>query len=197
VTLTDLALLERDAADPWTFFWIQILDDGLLTGVALLFGLSRFPGSLAGLGVRPTPLRWWGLGAAAGVAAAALAWAVSLAVEAWVPVPPHPVEAVLGRASTPSEMVLVLVAVTVPVAIGEETFFRGYAYRLLRARFGVTAAVAGSAVLFSLVHGLEPGAWLPILPVGVVFALLVERSGSLWPAVAGHGVVNAVAVLAG
>ncbi len=84
-----------------------------------------------------------------------------------------------------------------PVAVGEETFFRGYAYRLLRARFGVLAATVASAVLFALVHGLEPGAWLPILPVGVVFALLVEWSGSLGPAMVGHAVVNALAVLAG
>ena len=45
--------------------------------------------------------------------------------------------------------------------------------------------------------GLEPGAWVPILPVGVVLALLVEWSGSLWPAITAHGVVNALAVLLG
>jgi membrane protease YdiL (CAAX protease family) len=114
-----------------------------------------------------------------------------------MPIPTHPVESLLERATDLPDLLLILVAVTVPVAIGEETFFRGYAYRLLRARFGVAAGIATSALLFALVHGLEPGAWLPVLPIGVVLALLVERSGSLWPAVTAHGVVNALAVLLG
>jgi hypothetical protein len=163
--------------------------------VALLFARLRYPGSWSDLGFRRPRPRWWGLGAAAGIGAAALAWATSALVDQWMPVPTHPVESLLERMDSIPDLLLVLVAVTVPVAVGEETFFRGYAYRLLRARLGVAAAIGGTALLFALVHGLDPGAWLPILPVGVVLALVVERSGSLWPAVTAHGVFNAVAVL--
>jgi membrane protease YdiL (CAAX protease family) len=173
------------------------VDDGLLAGVTLLFARLRYPGSWAALGFRLPRPRWWVLGAAAGLGAAVLAWATSEVVERWMPIPTHPVESLLERATDLPDLLLILVAVTVPVAIGEETFFRGYAYRLLRARFGVVAGIATSALLFALVHGLEPGAWLPVLPIGVVLALLVERSGSLWPAVTAHGVVNALAVLLG
>jgi membrane protease YdiL (CAAX protease family) len=197
VSLTDGAILERAETDPWTFLWLQALDDGLLAGVALLFGRLRYPGSFTGLGFRLPHPRWWAVGAAAGLGAAALAWAVSVVVERWAPVPIHPVESLLERATDVPDLLLVLVAVTVPVAVGEEIFFRGFAYRILRARLGLVAGVGASALLFALVHGLEPGAWLPILPVGVVLALLVERSGSLWPAVTAHGVVNTVAVLLG
>ncbi len=197
VTLTDAAILERAETDPWMFFSMQLLDDGILMGVALLFGRIRFPGSWAALGFRSVPPRWWAIGVGAGVGAAALAWAAGAVVERWVPVPPHPVESVLERATTLPELLVVLLGVTVPVALGEETFFRGYAYRLLRARFGVAAGIASSALLFALVHGLEPGAWLPILPVGIVLALLVERSRSLAPAMVAHAMVNALAVLVG
>jgi membrane protease YdiL (CAAX protease family) len=191
-------LLERAEAEPMTFLLVQLLDDGLLAGVAVLFACLRYPGSWRGLGFQRVGVGWWAFGAAGGVAAAALAWVVSAGLEAWgMPVPPHPVENVMARAQGWSDLGVVLLAVTVPVALGEEVFFRGYAYRLLRARLGVRLALAGTAFLFALVHGLEPGAWLPILPVGLVFGLLVERSGSLWPAVAGHAVVNALAVLAG
>ncbi len=62
---------------------------------------------------------------------------------------------------------------------------------------GGNAGIGASALLFALVHGLEPGAWLPILPVGVILAVVVERSGSLAPAIVGHAVVNTLAVLAG
>jgi uncharacterized protein len=197
VSLTDVAIFERAETDPWTFFWLQCLDGGLLAGVALLFGRLRYPGAWAALGFRSVGLRWWALGAVAGVSAAALAWGASAVVEQWTPIPPHPVESLLARTSGAPDLLLVLLAVTVPVAAGEETFFRGYAYRLLRARLGVVAAVGGSALLFALVHGLEPGAWLPIVPVGIMLALLVERSRSLWPAVAAHAVVNSLAILVG
>jgi membrane protease YdiL (CAAX protease family) len=197
VSLSDGAILERAESEPWTFLWLQALDDGLLAAVALLFARVRYPGSWAALGFRRPGPRWWLIGPAAGLGAAALAWVTSLAIEPWAPIPTHPVESLLERASDVSDLVLILVAVTVPVAIGEETFFRGYAYGVLRARLGVTAGIAVSALLFALVHGLEPGAWVPILPVGVVLALLVERSGSLWPAVTAHAVVNGLAVLLG
>jgi CAAX protease family protein len=198
VYLTDVEILDLAESDPWAFLRLQTLDDGILIGVTLLFGLLRFPGSWSGLGIRPVPPRWYPIGAGAGLAAAVLAWLVSVAVEqAGAPVPPHPVESILARADGVREVLVVLVAVTLPVAIGEEIFFRGFAYRLLRARLGVGVAIGGSALIFALVHGLDPGVWLPILPVGIILAIVVERSGSLAPAMVGHAVVNALAVLAG
>jgi uncharacterized protein len=197
VSLSDGAILERAQSDPWTFLWLQGLDDGLLAGVALLFARLRYPGSWTALGFRRPRPHWWALGVAAGLGAAALAWAASVAVAQWTPVPTHPLESLLDRAMDFPDLLLILLAVTVPVAIGEETFFRGYAYRVLRARLGLVGGIGASALLFALVHGLEPGAWLPILPVGIVLALLVERSSSLWPAVVAHGVVNALAVVLG
>lgn len=195
--LADTSLFERAEEDPWTFFWVQLLDDGILTGVALLFGCLRFPRSWERLGFRRVRPRWWAIGAGAGVAAAGLAWALSTGLEHWgPPVPAHPLESVLARAQSLPELALVLLAVTVPVPIGEEIFFRGYAYRLLRARFGVVVGIGGSALIFALAHGRQTGAWLPVFPVGLVLGLVVERSGSLLPAVLGHAVVNALAVLA-
>jgi membrane protease YdiL (CAAX protease family) len=176
---------------------MQLLDDGLLAGVALLFGRLRFPGSWALLGFRRVGPRWVVIGAMTALAGTAVAWAISLTIDQWLPVPPHPVEAVLERASTPADIARVLIAATIPVAIGEEVFFRGFAYRLLRARLGVVLALAGSSILFALAHGLELGEWLPIVPLGVVFAVLAERSGSLIPSMIGHAAVNAVAILTG
>ncbi|HSD29276.1 MAG TPA: CPBP family intramembrane glutamic endopeptidase [Vicinamibacteria bacterium] len=198
VSLVGADVLDRAETDAWTFLWVQLVDDGLLAGVALLFGRLGFPGSWRALGLRPVGRRWWAAGAGAGAAAAVLAWLASAALEAGGhAVPPHPVETLLERLGTLPELVLVLVAVTLPVAAGEELFFRGFAYRLLRDRWGVPLAVTGSALLFALVHGTAPGAWLPVLPVGLVFAGLVEGSGSLVPAIVAHVLVNALAVLVG
>jgi hypothetical protein len=89
----------------------------------------------------------------------------------------------------------VLLTVTLAVPFAEEVFFRGLAYRVLRARLGARLGALAASVGFALVHGLAPGAWLPVVPVGLVLVLLVERSGSLWPAVVAHATVNALAVL--
>jgi membrane protease YdiL (CAAX protease family) len=190
----------EDAAtlEPPEFFWLQLLDDGILAAVALLFGCLRFPGSLRGLGFRPVSWRWWALGVTGGAVGAAAAWGLAAALAAWGwPPPSHPVGTIAAGARSLADLLLVLVTVSVVVPLGEETFFRGFAYQLLRARLGVAPAVLGTALLFALVHGLDVGAWVPLLPIGVLFALLVERSGSLVPAVAAHGMVNALAVLAG
>jgi membrane protease YdiL (CAAX protease family) len=198
VLATDGAYEDAATLEPDAFFWLQLLDDGILAAVALVFGCLRFPGSLRGLGFRAVGWRWWALGAAGGAVGAATAWALAAALAAWGwPPPSHPVGTIAAGARSLADLLLVLVTVSLVVPLGEETFFRGYAYRLLRARLGVAPAVLGTALLFALVHGLDVGAWVPLLPIGVVFALLVERSGSLVPAVAAHGVVNALAVLAG
>jgi membrane protease YdiL (CAAX protease family) len=192
------AALHRAESDVPLFFAFQLFDDGILGGVALAFGRFRFPGTCAGLGFRRPRPAWWGLGVGGGLVAALAAWTLSTELDRWGwPPPSHVVESVLGAAQRPRDVLLILAAVSVVVPVAEETFFRGFAYRLLRARFGAAAAIGATSVLFALVHGLQAGAWLPVIPVGLVLAGLVEASGSLWPAVVAHGIVNALAVLAG
>ncbi|MDR7520410.1 MAG: CPBP family intramembrane glutamic endopeptidase [Armatimonadota bacterium] len=95
--------------------------------------------------------------------------------------------------STPSLVwLLVLLAVVVP--IGEEVFFRGFVYGGLRARWGITVAVLASAGFFAVVHRqLVHGVLIFLL--GVVLALLYERTRSLVPAVVTHALTNILAVV--
>ncbi len=94
---------------------------------------------------------------------------------------------------TTVQIVWVLALVCVLVPIGEEMFFRGLVYGTLR-RWGVTAATVLSALLFAAVHQ-QVVHFLPIALLGVVLALLYERTGSLLPAVIVHAANNMVAVL--
>lgn len=85
-----------------------------------------------------------------------------------------------------------LLAVIVPV--GEEVFFRGFVYGGLRARWGVATAALASAAFFAVAHAqLVHG--VPIFLLGVILALLYERTGSLLPAVITHAVNNVIATL--
>jgi membrane protease YdiL (CAAX protease family) len=79
--------------------------------------------------------------------------------------------------------------------IAEEVFFRGFVFAGLYRHLGLRRAIVLSAILFALVHIL-PTSWPPIFVLGVLFALLYERTGSIWPAVALHGAINSISFLA-
>lgn len=87
--------------------------------------------------------------------------------------------------------ILFLVCVLVPV--GEEIFFRGFIYGTLR-RWGLATAVVLSALFFSAVHQ-QIVHFLPIFVLGVVLALVYERTRSLLPSMLIHAVNNVVAIL--
>ena len=84
-----------------------------------------------------------------------------------------------------------LVAAT---AFNEEIIFRGWLFSLVAARFGPAAALAGTSVLFALVH-TEKGMHgrVTVFVYGLVLGGLWMLTGSLWSCVLAHAVLNAVA----
>jgi membrane protease YdiL (CAAX protease family) len=85
-----------------------------------------------------------------------------------------------------------LVVVAAPVT--EEVFFRGFLYRSLRSRLSIPTATVLAGGAFGLVHASTGvAATLPLAVLGVVFCLIVERTGSLYPVIALHAGVNAMA----
>ena len=83
----------------------------------------------------------------------------------------------------------------------EEWIFRGYMYSALKERWHWWVAALVTSAGFALMHALNPNvsaaALLNVFLAGLLLALLVERSGSLWSATLAHGVWNfAVASLA-
>jgi membrane protease YdiL (CAAX protease family) len=100
---------------------------------------------------------------------------------------------ILQRPLTTAQIVWIVLLVCVLVPIGEEMFFRGFVYGTLR-RWGVVAATILSALFFGAVHQ-QIVHFLPIVILGVILAVLYERTGSLLPAMVVHAVNNLVAVL--
>jgi membrane protease YdiL (CAAX protease family) len=91
--------------------------------------------------------------------------------------------------SDPSRAIpLALMAVLLAPTL-EEIFFRGFAYAGFRERFGPLRAGVLSAGLFSVAH-LTPTAVLPFFLLGLLFAYLYERSGSVWPSAIVHTAIN-------
>lgn len=88
--------------------------------------------------------------------------------------------------------VLLLVLATVFIGLltplGEEFLFRGVLTNALL-RYGPFVGVVGSTLIFALAHGVNevfPAALVTGLIAGEVF----RRSGSVWPGVVVHAVVN-------
>ena len=71
--------------------------------------------------------------------------------------------------------------------------FRGFLYRLLHKRLPTWAAVPISAAVFAVAHGMP--VLIPILfYLGVVFALVVEHTRSLYCSMILHALQNSVAL---
>ena len=98
-------------------------------------------------------------------------------------------------------MLLFALLGTLAAPIGEEFFFRGLVYNALKGKLqkrlrdmwrgmkAKTAAMVGSALLFALLH-VSPLNLLPIFVMGLAFAYVYERTGSLWIAILMHAVNN-------
>jgi membrane protease YdiL (CAAX protease family) len=103
----------------------------------------------------------------------------------------------------PAHALPLLVVGTPLIALNEELFFRGLLLGVLRP-LGWRRAITWSAVLFGVAHVLNllSGAYPPFVAMqvagttagGVTFAALRIRSGSLWPLVALHVALDAIAL---
>lgn len=99
----------------------------------------------------------------------------------------------LYRGSFLSLAVLV-VAVVLAAPAMEEVLFRGLLYTALEPLAGTATAVGITAVLFGVIHVSTYGAdWYSVvqtLVMGLFLTIVRAQSGSLWPAVAAHVMIN-------
>jgi membrane protease YdiL (CAAX protease family) len=86
-------------------------------------------------------------------------------------------------------VLLVLVA-----PLFEEIFFRGFLYQAFRNSIGVLPGAVLSGLLFGAIH-LQLFKLVQLAILGVILALLFEKTSSLWPAVMLHGINNTLAFI--
>ena len=101
----------------------------------------------------------------------------------------------LGTEGTLNVLILVVV-LTVLGPLGEEFLFRGYIFRALRNWRGLWPAAITAGVVFTATHS----GWLPLasaVPVtlfGIGMCLLYHWTGSLYPCIAVHAIMNSIAL---
>ncbi len=86
----------------------------------------------------------------------------------------------------------ILLIVVAPVA--EEIFFRGFLYQAFRNSFGVWPGAALSGLIFGFIH-FEFFKLVQLAILGVILALLFERTRSLWPPIMLHALNNTLAFI--
>lgn len=123
---------------------------------------------------------------------------LNMSLRGWLGIEGPPPESMKGFAETitawPAPLLVLLIAIL--PALCEEVLCRGFLLSGLRTEGGTTAAVIVSAIFFAALH-LDPNRLLQTFLVGVVLAILVVRSGSIWPACLLHFVNNAGALALG
>ncbi len=92
--------------------------------------------------------------------------------------------------------VLYMFVISVTAGICEETFFRGLVLGGYESALNRKSAAIWSALFFGLFHFNPQNLIGPIL-LGLVFAYLVQVTGSIWAGVVGHMANNGVAVTVG
>lgn len=93
-----------------------------------------------------------------------------------------------------STLALELVGSAAATPILEELVFRGIVFARLREQLPKLAATVVSAFLFAIVH-FNIVQFLYALVIGAVLALLMDKAGHLYAAVAGHITANTIAVI--
>ena len=147
---------------------------------------------------------------AAAVSGGAL-WAASLGLlelqyTLWTP-PPGYLQQFMGlhealRPHGPFDLAFSVAAIALAPAVFEELLFRGLALAALSSAVSRGSAVVLSSALFAIIHldfsGSGPTLYrVPFaMAVGVGFALLRLRTGSLLPSMLAHAVVNTTTFLA-
>ena len=89
------------------------------------------------------------------------------------------------------------IGVGILAPIGEEAFFRGVVYTLLRQRLDARWAIVLSSLGFALAHADSPPVILTSLIIGLALAWAYERTRSLWPGIIIHRLNNGLVVVLG
>ena len=169
---------------------------GAMLGAVRVVGLAKYRLSWDAVGWRrPADARhWWLVPAALGVSVsfAAVYALAARALGASFLVPEELPAGLLGEGWLALASAF---AVVVWTPLAEETFFRGFLFAGLGAKFGLGVGVAASSAIFALSHA-SIGLFIPIMVAGALFAWIYHKSGSLWIPALAHAGQNLLAWLA-
>jgi len=194
--MSDPATYERLLADPWLVFGSALLTQlAFLASVPVAVQLSRRPaGEILALrrgGPLALPLAvvgMLGFGIVGDLLIALIRQVVTVNDSVLFEL------ATILNGMSLGPQFLVVVGISVVPGICEEVLFRGVLFTAFLRRWGPTATVIATAVLFGLIH-LDPLQTPAAIVMGLYLGWIRLRTHSLWPAAAAHAANNLMASL--
>jgi len=119
-----------------------------------------------------------------------MSWLILRKTEAGGAQPTSPVFDLVSRSSS-LDLVMLFVLATLWAPFVEESIFRGALFRHLRGRCGVVVSTFVSTLAFGFMHGYDIAMILPVLTLGLAFALTREWRGSIVASMVAHFIFNA------
>lgn len=175
---------------------VLILQTVGLIGAIYLFAVWRRKLAWSEIGLRRITKGWLLRSTGFAVVAFALAFLITTGVQSLLeePLRNPQLDLIAPDGFSWSGLLITLAFVGAIVPFAEELFFRGLVYGWLRARMGIWPAAVLSGLGFGALHGIW---WLiPALALlGILLAIVYERSGSIWSAVITHGLFNSFTTL--
>ncbi len=171
-----------------------VLLDGIFIGIPVAFALIRYRLGWGSLGFRlfNRGLWWLPIVAAAAAHLAIVAYSLILYGIGGDSAAPKQ-EGIDELFSNNAILPLTGFALVIMAPLAEEIFFRGFVFAGLIRYVGVVWAMAFSGLVFATFHvtsGETIGLILPFALVGMTFAWLYYRTGSLWTSIGAHLLFN-------
>ncbi len=159
---------------------------------AVMFVRQKGLGLISGMRWRTMSPRKIVLSAMIGVAG----WGMAVIVHGWIVrlLGPDPAMGI-GSAQTAQELAVLLFVGALLPGVCEEALFRGVIQGVLERR-GATFAVLVTGILFGLYH-MSPWTIVPAALLGIVYGIMVVRTGSVVSSTIAHVCNNATAFVAG
>ncbi|HEX2100087.1 MAG TPA: type II CAAX endopeptidase family protein [Candidatus Synoicihabitans sp.] len=99
-----------------------------------------------------------------------------------------------ARAESPALVVVIMLFAIVVAPVTEELIFRAGLFRYLRTRVARPLAFGIPAVIFASLHG-NLAAFVPLVVLGLIFAIAYERTGRIAVPMIAHGLFNLNTIL--
>lgn len=180
-----------DNAPAWVELSSAAILQGTLLATAILAAMLIKPLHAWQFGLRATPF-WRGVGwAALGLVAFYVLAAVWVAL---VGSPEQSTAEDVGADEGDLALIIAGVMFIVVAPICEEIFFRGLFYGSLRTKLPTAWAAIVCGLVFGLIHFSTGVSAVPVLIVlGIIFCLVRELTGSLYPCIGMHALNNTLA----
>lgn len=146
--------------------------------------------SLATLALaRPFDRRWLAPVVLATVGLGVLLIKMSTGIDAVLPVPDFLKDFLSEISEKPANAFTSILTLAVVAPITEELLFRGVFLRAFLKRHSATKAIVVTSLMFALIH-LNPWQAIPAFILGLAFAAMDIRTGSILPSVISHAIYN-------